>query len=159
MLYSPCHYLLISLEGGNNNIKGKFEFRSMPIFYDHAVSFRKPKVTKRRRSENTSRLCSPPFDEESEPVGGPLSGGEPSALRIPSAAPAPPAAPASNAGRFTRLPEGLVRLISCCEDGGSMSSDDKKEVCSSSVLVLVIVTKESRRSFCAARGVPFRSST
>lgn len=87
----------------------------MPHLYDDcggAVSLRSPKLTKRLKSENTSRL-SPVLEDESDPVGGPLMGGEPNALKIPSAALELLPAPESKAGRLTRLPAGLMRLTSC----------------------------------------------
>lgn len=84
----------------------------------------------------------------SEPVDGTvISGGDDNAARILS----PAAAPGMS---DTRLLPGLV-MFAIME--GSMSREERKEVLSSSDFVLVIVRKESRRSFCAAFGVPFRS--
>ena len=81
------------------------------------------------------------------PVGGPLNGGDPSALNNPSIAPPPPPLPtlsdlvASNAGRCVRLPSGEAFVSRDVEiAGGSMSSVERNEVCSSSGFVLVIVT-------------------
>lgn len=66
--------------------------------------------------------------------------------------------PAPPSGRDTLLAPGLTRLPPACPVvGGSMSSDDRKDVLSRCVLVLVMVRKESRRLFCVAFGVPFRS--
>ena len=61
--------------------------------------------------------------------------------------------PIANDGLALLLP-GLVMFAM---RPGSMSSEERKDVLSSSGLVLVIVRKESRRSFCAAFGVPLRS--
>ena len=125
-----------------------------------AVSLRSPKLTNLRKSENTSRFparaCPSARGGVSAPDGVPLSGGELSAARIPSAGPGP----ASSPGRETRLPPGEVDVCNCSTvplAGGSMSSEERKDVCSSSGFVLVLVTKESRRSFCSLRDVPLRS--
>ena len=99
------------------------------------------------------------------PVGGPLRGGDFRALKIPSIAllgppPTLSGLVANIVGRWFRLPVGELLASSDAETvGGSISSVDKKEVASSSGFVLVIVTNWSRRSFCAACGVPLRSST
>ena len=77
-----------------------------------------------------------------------LSGGDTSVASSASPAPVP--------GNATRLPLGDVRL-SALVAGGSISSSVRNDVCSSSGFVLVMVTKKSSRSFCSARGVPFKS--
>ena len=83
-----------------------------------------------------------------DPVEGPLGVGVERLAKILSLA----------EGSDILLPAGLIRLPPTYPvAGGSMSSDDRKEVLSKSVLVLVIVKKESRRLFCTAFGVPFRS--
>ena len=102
-----------------------------------SVSRRSPKLTKRLKSENTSRrVWSDRF--ESELADGVVaSGGEERAARMLS--------PAAEPGmRDTRLEPGLVMLAT---RPGSMSSEERKDVLSSSGFVLVIVRKASRRSF------------
>lgn len=91
----------------------------------------------------------------SAPVGGPLKGGEaipPNKLSDVDVL----FAPAIMEGKWTRLPVGLAKLLSCVV-GGSISSVDKKDVPSSSGLALVMVMKVSNKLFCSIRGVPFRS--
>jgi hypothetical protein len=84
----------------------------------------------------------------SAPDGVLLSGGE---LSVPNSA-----SPAPVPGSAMRLPLGDVRPRALAV-GGSISSAVRKDVCSSSIFVLVIVMKKSSRSFCSARGVPFKS--
>jgi len=84
----------------------------------------------------------------SAPEGVLLSGGEARVARSASPAPVP--------GTATRLPLGDAKARALVV-GGSMSNSVRNEVCSSSGFVLVMVTKKSRRSFCSARVVPFRS--
>ena len=113
-----------------------------------SVSLLSPKLTNRLKSENTSRLPAWSDLVPSEPVDGAfVNGGDDSAARMLSPAVAP-------GMRETRLLPGLVKFAM---EPGSMSSEERKDVPSSSGLVLVMVRKESRRSFCAALGVPLRS--
>jgi hypothetical protein len=109
-------------------------------------------VTNRLMS-NASRFCpgSMPLEvlpSVLDPVGGPLKGGDPSDPNILS----DPAPGVIDSGRVTLLEPGLPSV-----KGGSMSRADRNEVLSRSVLVLVMVRNESRRLFCSAFGVPFRS--
>ena len=84
----------------------------------------------------------------SAPDGVLLSGGELSVAKSASPEPIP--------GDATRLLFGAVRARALVAEG-SISSSVRNDVCSSSGFVLVMVTKKSSRSFCSARGVPFKS--
>lgn len=77
-----------------------------------------------------------------------LIGGDASAPKSASPGPMP--------GDATRLLFGAVRVRALVVEG-SISSSVRNDVCSSSGFVLVMVTKKSSRSFCSARGVPFKS--
>lgn len=106
-------------------------------------SFLSPKLTKRRKSENTCFEGSPclPSPLMLEPVGGPLGDGADKPAKILSL-------PAAFNGNANRLPPGLSRLPPMAPvAGGSMSKEDKNEVLSRSVFVLVIERKESWRLF------------
>ena len=132
------------------------------MFYCGAVSLRRPKLTSRRKSENTSRfgVGSPKPDlDASEPVGGPLAGGGVKVPKILSEALELLWVAARRDGRLARLADGLVTPVKDPLAGGSMSKVVKKEVACKSSLVLVIETKVSKRLFCSARGVPFKSRT
>ena len=85
----------------------------------------------------------------SAPEGVLLIGGDPSVARSASLAPVP--------GKATRLPLGEVKRLRVLDVDGSISRFVRNDVCSSSGFVLVMVTKKSSRSFCSARGVPFKS--
>ena len=98
------------------------------------------------KSEKVLLVWSERVVESDPPDCAVAMGGDDRAARMLS-----PVAPCSS---DTLLLPGLVRLAT---DVGSMSSEDRKEVLSSSGFVLVMVRKESRRSFCAALGVPLRS--
>ena len=119
------------------------------MLYDGGrVSLLSPKLTNLLKSEKTSRLLDwSDLFAPSEPVDGAfVSGGDDKAARMLS-----PAAPGISE---TRLLPGLVMFAT---EPGSMSRVVRKELPSRSVFVLVMVRKESRRSFCAAFGVPLRS--
>lgn len=87
-----------------------------------------------------------------DPVGGPLNGGDPSDPNMLS----DPAPGVIDSGRVTLLEPGLPNVAPSVK-GGSMSRAERNDVLSRSVLVLVTVRNESRRLFCSAFGVPFRS--
>ena len=108
------------------------------------------KLINRRISEKTCLVAwASPRGGVSAPDGVLLSGGDPSVARRASPAPVP--------GKATRLPLGEVRRPRVLDVGGSISIVVRNDVCSSSGFVLVMVTKKSSRSFCSARGVPFKS--
>lgn len=105
----------------------------------------------------TSRFCpgSRPLEvlpSVLDPVGGPLKGGDPSDPNMLS----DPALGVVDSGRVTLLEPGLPNVAPSVE-GGSISRAERNDVLSRSVLVLVMVRNESRRLFCSAFGVPFRS--
>jgi hypothetical protein len=107
------------------------------------------KLIKRRMSEKTCFVAlASPRGGVSEPEGVLLMGGDASAPKSASPAPMP--------GDATRLLFGAVTASALVVEG-SISSSVRNDVCSSSSFVLVMVTKKSSRSFCSARGVPFKS--
>jgi len=106
------------------------------------------KLIKRRISEKTVAALASPRGGVSEPEGVLLSGGDASVAKS--------ASPGLMPGDATRLLFGAVRARALVVEG-SISSSVRNDVCSSSGFVLVMVTKKSRRSFCSARGVPFKS--
>ena len=110
------------------------------------------KLTKRRRSENTSRFFSP--GRSFFPLAS-FSTGDESAENMLS--PPPDDTWATKLGNDTRLPPGLEVALTMLPAEGSISSDDKKDAFSSSGLVLVIVRNESSNPPCSAFGVPLRS--
>lgn len=119
------------------------------LYYCGPASRLTAKFINRRISENTCLVeCASPRGGVSAPDGVLLIGGDASVPNIASPAPVP--------GNAMRLPLGDVRPRALPE-GGSISSAVRKDVCSSSGFVLVMVMKKSRRSFCSARGVPFKS--
>jgi hypothetical protein len=120
------------------------------LYYCGAVSRLTAKLINRRISEKTCLVAlASPRGGVSAPEGVVLSGGDPSVARSASPAPVP--------GKETRLPLGEVRRPRVLDVGGSISRFVRNDVCSSSGFVLVMVTKKSSRSFCSARGVPFKS--
>jgi len=117
------------------------------LSYCGAVSRLTAKLINRRISEKTCLVAwASPRGGVSAPEGVLLSGGDPSVARRASPAPVP--------GKTTRLPLGDVKRL---DVRGSISSVVRNDVCSSSGFVLVMATKKSSRSFCSARGVPFKS--
>ena len=115
-----------------------------PTYVGGIDSLRKPKLTKRLKSWNTSLFVVLSLGGVSVPVTGVAApGGDARAAKMPSPAANPPP-----------LLAGVFALLAW---PGSMSSDVKKDVLSRSLLVLVIVRKESSRSFCSALVVPLRS--
>jgi len=108
-------------------------------------------------SENTSRFWddSGPLEvlpSVLDPVGGPLSGGDP--LSDPNML--SEFSPPVDRGSVVLLEVGLLRIAPRVM-GGSISRAERNDVLSRSVLVLVMVRNESRRLFCSSFGVPFRS--
>lgn len=125
-------------------------------------SLRRPKLTKRLKSENTSRFCPDSLalvlPSALEPVDGPVNGGvwrapKPPPPLPPSAAP-PPTVKPNESGSAMRAEAGLPSITL---SGGSISSVLRNDVPSNSAFVLEVVTKLSRRLFCSAFGVPLRS--
>lgn len=113
------------------------------------------KLTKRRKSENTSRFFS--LDGSFFPLGSFSTGeGDVSAENMLSPPPDDDTW-ATKLGNDARLPPGLEVVATTLPAEGSMSSNVKKDAFSSSGLVLVIVRKESSNSFCSTFGVPLRS--
>lgn len=110
------------------------------------------KLTKRRKSENTSRFLS--LEGSCFPFGS-FSTGDASAENMLS--PPPDDTCATKLGNETRLPPGLEVVLTMLPAEGSISRDDKKDAFSSSGLVLVIVRNESSSPPCSAFGVPLRS--
>jgi hypothetical protein len=107
------------------------------------------KLISRRISEKTCLVAlASPRGGVSAPEDVLLSGGDPRVASSASPVPVP--------GNAIRLPLGDAKARALVV-GGSISSSVRKDVCSSSGFVLVMVTKKSSRSFCSARGVPFKS--
>lgn len=106
------------------------------------------KLINRRISEKTCFVALASRGGVSAPEGVLLIGGDPSVAKSASPVPIP--------GDATRLLLGAVSVKALAVEG-SISSSVRNDVCSSSGFVLVMVTKKSSRSFCSARGVPFKS--
>jgi hypothetical protein len=127
----------------------KIDNKDQFVNYCGAASRLTAKLISRLISEKTCLVAfASPRGGVSAPDGVLLSGGDPREARSASPAPVP--------GNATRLPSGDVRARALVV-GGSISSSVRNDVCSSSGFVLVMVMKKSSRSFCSARGVPFKS--
>jgi len=120
------------------------------------VSLRTAKLTRRLRSEKTSRLPSPPGAGLPFEVSVPPPSGGVIIPRVDD----PPVALMSSEG--TDMADEFGVMMEPAETGpggGSMSSEERKDVLSSSDIVLVIVRKMSSSPFCSDLGVPLRSNT